>query len=59
MTFSVVGTLVFEEGGIAKEDTQFGKEYIAYRKEVNAFIPSLKSIQIVTGLVSSSSKKEI
>jgi hypothetical protein len=38
---------VFEEGGIAKDDTAFGKQYIQYRKEVNAFVPNWKSIKTV------------
>ena len=43
----MVGTIVFEEGGIAKEDTEFGKQYIEYRKDVHAFVPTFKSIHTV------------
>ncbi len=49
LSLSVLGTIVFEEGGIAKDDTAFGKQYIQYRKEVNAFIPNWKSIKTVLG----------
>jgi len=33
-----VATLVFEEGGL-KSNSEFGKTYMAYRAQVNAFIP--------------------
>ena len=38
---------MFEEGGIAKEETEFGREYLKYRKEVNAFVPNITSVQTV------------
>jgi len=42
--FIVVGTLVFEEGGLKGED-EFGRKYNQYRNEVNAFYPKISSIR--------------
>jgi len=42
--FIVVGTLVFEEGGLKGGD-EFGKKYLEYRNEVNAFYPNLSAIR--------------
>jgi protein-S-isoprenylcysteine O-methyltransferase Ste14 len=44
--FILVGTLVFEEGGLRGPD-EFGKEYAAYAKDVNALVPNPKSISAV------------
>jgi len=47
--FIVVGTLVFEEGGLKSSD-EFGKKYSAYRQEVGAFCPYPSSIvKVLTG----------
>ncbi len=43
-SFQSCGTLAFEEGGISDNKTEFGREYLQYRKEVNAFVPNLNSI---------------
>jgi len=42
--FIVVGTLVFEEGGLKGED-EFGRKYHQYRNEVNAFYPKFSSLK--------------
>jgi len=41
--FIVVGTLVFEEGGLKK--WEFGNDYLKYSAKVNAFWPSLWSLK--------------
>jgi len=46
--FIVVGTLVFEEGGLKGQD-EFGKKYLQYRNEVAAFYPKFSSIKRVLG----------
>jgi len=46
--FIVIGTLVFEEGGLRGED-EFGKKYVAYKNEVNAFFPKPSSFFALTG----------
>ena len=38
--FILVGTF-FEEGGIRKDDTEFGRQYRKYSASVSAFIPRL------------------
>ena len=38
--FILVGTL-FEEGGIKKDDTEFGRQYKKYSSAVSAFIPRI------------------
>jgi protein-S-isoprenylcysteine O-methyltransferase Ste14 len=42
--FIVVGTLVFEEGGLKGGD-EFGKKYMEYRNEVSAFYPNLTALR--------------
>jgi len=54
--FIVVGTLVFEEGGL-KDDSEFGKKYAAYRKEVPAFYPRLEGLKELLGLSKKKTKK--
>jgi len=48
--FIVVGTLVFEEGGLKNDKTGFGKQYLAYRKNVPAFYPSVNGLLELFGL---------
>lgn len=43
--FIVVGTLVFEEGGLRGQTGEFGKEYAEYAGKVNAFWPSVWSLK--------------
>jgi len=50
--FILVGTLVFEEGGLRGE-TEFGKQYDKYAKEVSAFYPNFGSIKAILGFYSS------
>ena len=47
--FIVVGTLVFEEGGLRGPD-EFGKNYSEYSSRVYAFYPSIYSIKTLLGL---------
>jgi len=47
--FIVVGTLVFEEGGLKSRDG-FGKEYSSYRSEVPAFYPSINGVKELLGM---------
>ena len=47
--FIVVGTLLFEEGGLRGAD-EFGDKYRAYARHVNAFYPSLWSLKKLVGL---------
>jgi len=54
--FIVVGTLVFEEGGL-KGEGEFGKKYAAYRKEVPAFYPRVDGLKELFGLSSKKDKK--
>ena len=49
-TFILVGTLVFEERGILKDKSDFSKDYASYRKQVNAFVPTVNSLLTVLGL---------
>jgi len=56
--FIVVGTLVFEEGGL-QTNGEFGRGYLAYRKEVPAFYPSWKGLQIFLGLKKEKKKVKI
>ena len=42
--FIVVGTLVFEEGGLRGE-SEFGRNYLEYAKEVPAFYPTPSGVQ--------------
>jgi len=44
--FIVVGTLIFEEGGL-KTDDEFGKKYLQYRNEVPAFYPTWSNVKRV------------
>lgn len=46
--FIVIGTLVFEEGGLRGSD-EFGAKYQKYASRVNAFVPSLWSIKLLFG----------
>jgi len=46
--YILFGTLLFEEGGL-KGDSEFGKEYAAYRKEVPAFYPRLQGLSELFG----------
>jgi len=46
--YILFGTLLFEEGGL-KGDSEFGKEYAAYRKEVPAFYPRLQGVAELFG----------
>ena len=48
--FIVLGTIVFEEVGISDENTEFGREYVKYRKQVWAFFPTINSTLTVLGL---------
>jgi len=48
--FVLVGNLVFEEGGLVNEKTQFGRDYIEYRKHVCAFVPLPRSVMTVLGM---------
>lgn len=48
-TFIIIGTSVLEEGGLG-EGGEFGKQYNAYRKKVNAYVPSWWSIKQTLGL---------
>jgi len=54
--FIIIGTLIFEEGGLHGND-EFGAGYRDYRKKVNAFVPNPSSFARVFGGGSSSSKK--
>ncbi len=47
--FIVVGTLLFEEGGLRGAD-EFGDKYRTYARHVNAFYPSLWSLKKLVGL---------
>jgi protein-S-isoprenylcysteine O-methyltransferase Ste14 len=47
--FIVVGTLIFEEGGLRGAD-EFGDKYRAYARHVNAFYPSVWSLKKLVGL---------
>jgi len=42
--FIIIGTLVFEEGGLRGED-EFGKKYSVYSSEVAAFYPTITSLR--------------
>lgn len=42
--FIVIGTLVFEEGGLKTED-ELGKKYLQYRQDVSAFFPNLNYLK--------------
>jgi len=44
--FIVIGTLVFEEGGLKTED-EFGRKYAQYRSEVAAFYPKWSNLRSV------------
>jgi len=46
--FIVVGTLIFEEGGLKTED-EFGKNYAQYRANVPAFYPTIAGLKAVFG----------
>ncbi len=46
--FIVVGTLVFEEGGLRGSD-EFGEKYRGYAARVNAFVPSAWSVRKLLG----------
>jgi protein-S-isoprenylcysteine O-methyltransferase Ste14 len=48
--FIIVGTLVFEEGGLRGPD-EFGQKYAAYANKVNPFFPSIWSLKRFVGLV--------
>ncbi len=48
--FIVVGTLIFEEGGLRGSD-EFGAKYQNYASRVNAFVPSLWSLKLLFGIV--------
>jgi len=48
--FIVIGSLIFEEGGIADKSTKFGRDYIDYRKHVCAFVPLPRSVLTVMGV---------
>jgi len=47
--FILIGTLVFEEGGLRGE-SEFGKQYDKYAREVSAFYPNFRSIKAFIGL---------
>jgi protein-S-isoprenylcysteine O-methyltransferase Ste14 len=49
IVYIFIATLVFEEGGL-KSSNEFGPEYLAYRKQVNAFIPRPAAIASFLGL---------
>jgi protein-S-isoprenylcysteine O-methyltransferase Ste14 len=53
--FILVGTLVFEEGGLKGED-EFGKKYLQYKNEVWAFVPNVNYLKSVVGLGSPAKK---
>eukprot|EP01113_Clastostelium_recurvatum_P018682 TRINITY_DN219_c0_g1_i1.p1 TRINITY_DN219_c0_g1~~TRINITY_DN219_c0_g1_i1.p1 ORF type:complete len:275 (+),score=34.97 TRINITY_DN219_c0_g1_i1:114-938(+) len=54
--FIVVGTLVFEEGGLKGVD-EFGKKYAAYRNATGAFCPYPSSVRaVLTGKPKSQAK---
>ena len=48
--YIVIGTLIFEEKGISEDKTEFGREYLQYRKNVHAFYPTLQSVLTVLGI---------
>jgi protein-S-isoprenylcysteine O-methyltransferase Ste14 len=52
--FIVVGTLIFEEGGLV--DHEFKQLYTRYSNKVNAFVPSVWSIKHCLGLLEESEK---
>ena len=52
--FILVGTLIFEEGGLV--DHEFKKVYTRYSNKVNAFVPSIWSIKHCLGLLKESEK---
>ncbi len=55
--FILVGTLIFEEGGL-KSDSEFGKYYAEYRKKVHAFVPNVNYFkQLFSSSAASSSDK--
>jgi protein-S-isoprenylcysteine O-methyltransferase Ste14 len=54
--FIVIGTLVFEEGGIRNEPGEFGKHYREYAKRVAAFYPTPYSLRKLFGLETSKVK---
>lgn len=47
--YILFGTLVFEEGGL-KGNSEFGKEYAAYRSQVPAFYPRLQGLKELFGI---------
>lgn len=49
LLFILVGTLVFEEGGISAEGGEFPKQYAEYRKRVGFLVPTLYSIRRTLG----------
>jgi len=56
--FIVVGTLAFEEGGL-KDDSEFGRQYNAYRKQVPAFYPSLTGLKEFLGISKPKGKNSV
>lgn len=46
--FILVGTLVFEEGGLRGAD-EFGKQYEAYAKEVSGLYPNAQCVFAMLG----------
>lgn len=50
LLFILVGTLVFEEGGISGEGGEFPKQYLEYRQKTGFLVPTLYSIKRTLGL---------
>jgi len=56
--YILIGTLVFEEGGL-KGSSEFGQKYAAYRKEVPAFYPRIEGIKEALGISKKSKKPKL